>query len=85
MVEQGEAMTSKIEVKPGDWVLLKGDSVIASDSDVRKIMEIYDRSGDVDLVISKEPVSRHCYYPAGFIRSGIEITGIATFIAGPIQ
>jgi predicted nucleotidyltransferase len=65
---QGEAMKPKIEVRPGDRVLLKDDTVIACDRDARRIMEIYNRSGDPDLVISKEPVSRRCYYRAASCR-----------------
>jgi hypothetical protein len=55
-------MKAKVETKPGDWVLLKGDHVIASDPDAAKIIMLADKLQDGELVISKEPVSQHCYY-----------------------
>jgi len=55
-------MKAKVETKPGDWVLLKGDRVIASDPDAAKIIMLADQLHDEELVISKEPVSQHCYY-----------------------
>jgi len=55
-------MASKVEVRPGDWVLLKGDRVVASDPDAARIMKLADELGDEELVIAKEPVSQYCYY-----------------------
>ena len=55
-------MKSKMDVKPGDWVLLKDDCVIASDKDARKIIELAQAYEPGDVVVSKEPVSQYCYY-----------------------
>ena len=55
-------MKSKVETRPGDWVLLKGDHVLASDPDAAKIIKLADKLNDEQLVISKQPVSEHCYY-----------------------
>lgn len=55
-------MTTRVETKPGDWVLLKGDTVIASDPDAARIMKLANELGDDELVISKEPISQYCYY-----------------------
>jgi hypothetical protein len=55
-------MKSKIEVRPGDWVLLKDDTVIASNKDARIIIELAQAYEPGEVVVSKEPVSQYCYY-----------------------
>jgi len=55
-------MKSKIEVKPGDWVLLKDDHVIASNKDASKIIELAQAYEPGEVVVSKEPVSPCCHY-----------------------
>lgn len=55
-------MSEKCVPKPGDWVLLKGNSVLACGSDVKALIELAEKHGFEDVVISKEPISQHCYY-----------------------
>jgi len=55
-------MTEKCVPKPGDWVLLKDDNVIACDKDARKIMELAQDYEPGEVVVSKEPISQYCYY-----------------------
>jgi len=55
-------MGKKCVPKPGDWVLLKGDSVIACGRDVKRLMDMALADTSEEMVISKEPISQHCYY-----------------------
>lgn len=55
-------MLAETVVKKGDWVLLRNDTPIASDSDLSKILKEYERHGENEVVISKEPSSENCYY-----------------------
>ena len=55
-------MTTRVDPKPGDWVLLKGDSVVACGRDVGRLIKLADSLESEDLVISKEPISPYCYY-----------------------
>jgi hypothetical protein len=48
--------------KPGDWVLLNGDDVVACGRDVKSLIALAGQYTPGALVISKEPVSKHCYY-----------------------
>jgi len=56
------SINSKIAVKPGDWVLLKGDSVLACGRDVKRLIRMYDRLRSDDIVITKEPAGGHGHY-----------------------
>jgi hypothetical protein len=55
-------MNALVKPKPGDWVLLKGDRVVACGRDVKLLIRMYDSLPSKDLVISKEPISPYCYY-----------------------
>ncbi|MBN1538945.1 MAG: hypothetical protein JW939_02285 [Candidatus Thermoplasmatota archaeon] len=48
--------------KEGDWVVLKGDDIIACDNDPRRLMELIISINDDELLLSKQPSSSHCYY-----------------------
>jgi len=50
------------EIKEGEWVILKGDEIIAHDFDPKKIREILDERNDPELVISRELSSSSCFY-----------------------
>jgi hypothetical protein len=47
---------------PGDWVLLKGDKVIACGKDVRRLIRMFERLRSDDLVITKEPYTGSGYH-----------------------
>jgi|GEM_PF-6043418 len=51
-----------MKVAPGEWVLLKGDEVIAHNRSIREIIRVYQKMKDDNLIISKEPSSQNCYY-----------------------
>ncbi|MEM2870707.1 MAG: hypothetical protein QW379_09900 [Thermoplasmata archaeon] len=55
-------MKERTRPEPGEWVLLRDDEIIACDSDVARLMELARRYSPGEVVISKEPVSQHCYY-----------------------
>lgn len=56
-------MTPKeVEVGDEDWMLMKGDDVIASDSDPDKLMEEYKKYPDGDVMIAKNMTGQHLYY-----------------------
>ena len=60
--ERGRAMTERCNPKPGDWVLLKDDTAIACDHDFEQVARLADKYKPGEVVISKEPISQHCYY-----------------------
>ncbi len=45
----------EVIVKPGDWVILKGDVVILSDNDLKKVIRIAESMEDDDITVTKEP------------------------------
>ena len=51
-----------VEVRPGDWVILKGDDVIASDGDLMKILKRAEAMEDDDITISKAPRANSIFY-----------------------
>ena len=53
---------NKVEVKPGDWVLLEGDKVIYSDRNFGKVHARAERMKGRDVIISKEPPTKMCFY-----------------------
>jgi len=55
-------MTAGKKPDPGDWVLLRGDKVIAFGKDVKRLIRMYERLGFDDLVLTKEP-ARLGHYP----------------------
>ena len=54
-------MDKKYVPKPGDWVLLKGDSVIACGRDIERLMDMALADNSGEMVISKEPRSKYYY------------------------
>ena len=48
--------------EPGDWVLLRGDIVIACGKDVSKLLDMAQAGKPGELVISKEPRSKYYYF-----------------------
>jgi hypothetical protein len=55
-------MTKRCNPNPGDWVLLKDDVAIACDHDFEQVFRLSEKYKPGEVVISKEPVSQHCYY-----------------------
>ena len=55
-------MTKRCNPNPGDWVLLKVDVAIACDHDFEQVFRLSEKYKPGEVVISKEPVSQHCYY-----------------------
>lgn len=51
-----------IKVSAGEWVILKDDKVIAHDKDIAKILRMADKYKPGEIVISKEPSSKFCFY-----------------------
>jgi len=54
--------TGKKELKQGDWVLFRGDTLLKSDSNLSKILEEAEQYDEDEVVITKEPSSDHCFY-----------------------
>ncbi len=51
-----------VEVGVNDWVLMKGDEVIASNSDPNNLMDEYKKYDDGEVVITKNPSGQYLYY-----------------------
>ena len=49
-----------VQPKKGEWVVIVGDKIIASDRNAKKIVAIADEYPGA--VISKEPTTNACYY-----------------------
>lgn len=61
---RSERMTQSAEVVVGDddWVLMKGDDVIASDPDPDKLIEEYHKYPDGEVMIAKNLKGQYLYY-----------------------
>jgi hypothetical protein len=46
----------------GDWVLFVKDDIVACDKNAKKIIKIAAKYNRRDVIISKEPISNHCFY-----------------------
>ncbi len=55
-------MLAETVVKKGDWVLLRDNTPVASDSDLSVILKESEKYDEDEVVISKEPSSEHVYY-----------------------
>ncbi len=55
-------MPAKTDVKKGDWVLLRNEEPIASDSDLSTIIKESEKYGEDEVVITKEASTEHCFY-----------------------
>jgi len=51
-----------IEVKPIDWVLMKGDEVIASDPEPKNLMEKYYSLKGENVYITKNITDTHLFF-----------------------
>ena len=60
--DRGRTMKERCTPRPGDWVLLKDDTAIACDHNFEEIARLAEKYKLGEVVISKEPVSQHCYY-----------------------
>ena len=52
----------EVIVKPGDWVILKGDDVIWSDKDLKKVIIRAESIEDDDITVTKEPHAGPLFY-----------------------
>ena len=50
------------DIGPGEWVIFKGEKVVAHNLDMRVILEIASKYDENEVIISKEPTSKYCYY-----------------------
>jgi hypothetical protein len=51
-----------IEVNPDDWVLMKGDEVLASNPDPNVIMDKYKEFKDQNVFITKNITGQHLFF-----------------------
>ena len=49
-------------IEPGEWVIIKGDKVIAHNREMKIILELANKYNENEVIISKEPSSKYCYY-----------------------
>lgn len=50
------------KIEPGEWVIFKGDEVVAHNKEMKIILEIASKYSENEVIISKEPASKYCYY-----------------------
>jgi len=46
----------------GEWVILKDDSIIAKDKELKVILELAEDYDEEEITISKEPSAELCFY-----------------------
>ena len=51
-----------MEEYKGEWVILKGNTIIAHNKDMKKILELSEQYKDQDISISRSPSSMYCFY-----------------------
>jgi len=63
-MEERDKMTQAVEIHVGeeDWVLMKGDDIVASNPDPVKLMEEYEKYPDGEVMIAKNLKGQHLYY-----------------------
>lgn len=49
-------------IKPGEWVILRGDEIIEHDSSAEIIMELALKYRPEEIIITKEPTADYCFY-----------------------
>ena len=50
------------DIKPNDWVLMRGDEVIASSPNPKDLMNLYKKYSDMGGYITKNPSGQYLYY-----------------------
>jgi hypothetical protein len=61
MVEKS-ARPSVKKVKPGEWVILIGTTVVEHNKDISKILKLANKYNKEEITISKEPSAKYCFY-----------------------
>jgi hypothetical protein len=46
----------------GKWVILKNDEIIAEDLDAKKILTLAEKYNEKDILITKIPSAKYCFY-----------------------
>ena len=52
----------QVDVRPNDWVLMRGDEVIASDPDPKNLMRQYHSLKDSNVYITKNITDTHLFF-----------------------
>jgi hypothetical protein len=50
------------KIKAGEWVIIKDKKIIAHHKDISKILQMAAKFRPDEIIISKEPSSKYCFY-----------------------
>ncbi len=53
---------TKSNLSPGEWVIMKNNKIVEHNNDMGKILKLANKYKVEDIIISKEPSAKYCFY-----------------------